>query len=447
MVFILRFHRIACFFTAFFLLAVMFPAQAAGPVLVLSQEEAALRYTFDSSEVFVLLTYTAPKESGQEVLYSENGHFEGLIDLPYSRAGGKTTVTVESLRGKKLAQQRITLAKASGYTAPKGTASAKVTGLTLEETTEGVRYTFSAPGADYLVLKFRNKQQTGEFFVFPDENGHFSGELVLPLTYARTLNTVQILSGKGKLLAEAQARKAYLAPEAPEQQSGRLSGVTVCIDPGHQENGQRVTEPKGPGIAGKTSGTSGSAQGIKTLRRESIVVLEISMALRDELLRQGATVVMTRETQDVFHTNIERCQIAEDGGADIMLRIHADARENHTKEGISVYAPLHSDYARAVAAPAEYRIMGELMLDAMKRSLGVALEDKTGLVHLNDDYVGNNWAKMICFLIETGYLSTPSQDYQLSSPVFQQWLAEGMAQGVYEIAVYRGLIPAEDAGQ
>ena len=61
----------------------------------------------------------------------------------------------------------------------------------------------------------------------------------------------------------------------------------------------------------------------------------------------------------------------------------------------------------------------------------------------NDNYVGNNWAKMMCFLVEMGYLSNPAEEYLLVTPVYQQWLAEGMADGVYEIAVARGWVQAQ----
>ncbi len=123
-----------------------------------------------------------------------------------------------------------------------------------------------------------------------------------------------------------------------------------------------------------------------------------------------------------------------------MLRLHADLRENKEKLGCTVYGPLHSDYAQAVADPATYRTMGELLINAMKTRVGYDLEEKYGLVVPSDQFVGNNGAEMTCFLVEMGMMSTPREDYLLSYPVYQQWLAEGMAQGVYEIALYRGWI-------
>lgn len=424
------------------LLLIPFTCACAAVGIQLSPEDCAVSYSVDlPGQDFLLLSYAAPKQIGTMVVYGPDGHFEGKVSLRYTDAGGTVRINLTTLDGKRLlASDSVKLPAASGYKAPSGKSHGKVTGLRAEDTTSGVRYSFSVPGTDYMMLKVYSKQERAEFPVYPQEDGQYAGEIEMPLTYARAQITVQVYSGKGAMMAEAKARKAYEAPAPVEQQEGRLSGVTVCIDPGHQENGHLVKEPLGPGLSGSTTGTSGMAEGSSTLRKESIVVLEIGMVLRDELLRQGATVVMTRETQDVFHTNQERCQIAADGGADIMLRLHADLRENKEKLGFTVYGPLHSDYAKAVADPTAYRAMGELMINAMKTRVGYPLEEKYGLVVLSDQFVGNNWAQMTCFLIEMGMMSTPREDYLLSYPVYQQWLAEGMAQGVYDIALYRGWI-------
>ena len=58
---------------------------------------------------------------------------------------------------------------------------------------------------------------------------------------------------------------------------------------------------------------------------------------------------------------------------------------------------------------------------------------------LNDNYVGNNWARVPCFMLEMGYMSNRQDDYLLSHPDYQQLLAESIAEGVYQMALIRGL--------
>jgi len=232
-------NRIVSFlliFVSLFSICCFSPAQAAASPLELSLEEAGFSYAYSfPSEPFTILLYNTPHESGRLVLYNQEGEFSGTVSLPLSLAGGKLKVWVENLNGKKLAEIKADVPASPEYAAPIGDASAKVKQLTLTETPQGFTYSFSAPQCDYLILYYRNKQESGRLPVYPDENGFFSGEITLPMTYSRTLSTVQILSGKNAVLAEKTVRKGYELPPAPVPRAGRLSGVTVCIDPGFLE--------------------------------------------------------------------------------------------------------------------------------------------------------------------------------------------------------------------
>lgn len=428
-------------------LLVCFPLFAQAEVtLAVEPAEYAFTYTVTSdTEQFLLLLYEGKNEKGQKVLYLPEGSVTGTLPLIASGEGGKLTVTIRNLKQHQQAKASVQLPRAADYAAPTGASNATVKELTLTATATGFRYRFTAPGTDYMLLYYRTKQQSLTMPVYPaDETGLYEGEIVSDLTYARALFTVQVRTGKGTKKKEETVRKEFEAPAAPQPQEGRLSGVVVCVDPGHQENGQFVNEPIGPGLSGSSAGKGGMAQGKTTLRKEDIVCLEIGMKLRDELIRQGATVVMTREVQDIFHTNRERCQIAADAGADIMLRLHCNNVSNKNKQGVQVYGPLNSDYARAVAEPDVYRQMGELLLNALKSRLGYELKDATGGVRLNDNYIGNNWAQMTCFLVEMGYMSNVEEDFLLATSEYQQMVAEGLADGVYEIAKYRSWIETEE---
>ena len=123
-----------------------------------------------------------------------------------------------------------------------------------------------------------------------------------------------------------------------------------------------------------------------------------------------------------------------------MLRLHCNMTENTNTTGIQIYGPHNSDYARAVADLDTYRALGEVLLEEMKTAVGYPLEVKTGRVIMNDDYVGNNWAKMVCFLVEMGYMTNTGEDIKLATPEYQTQLAQGMVEGIYRIALLRGWI-------
>lgn len=427
------------------LLLLLLPLTAlAKTELSLTPGEMGFEYDITGDQ-WIVLTWDSKNDDGRITLYAEDGHHTGRVALPFGAAGGKYTVTVLDVKQYKAASQSITIPQSADYVAPSGKSAGTVKDFTLTATDTGFKYSFVAEGTDYMLLYFRSKQQTSTFPVYPvDESGLYEGEVVADLTYARTLFTVQVQTGKGTVKKEDTVRMGYSFPDAPEAQEGRLSGVIVCIDPGHQENGRYVTEPNGPGLSGTSKTQGGMAQGTVTLRKEDIVVLEIGMKLRDMLIREGATVVMTRTKQDEYHTNVERAEIANEAGAHIMLRLHCNnSSSNKTKTGIQIYCPVNSDYAKAVADAANYRAAAEAFLDEVKISVGYELVDKTGTVRLTDTYVGSNWAKMLCFLVEMGYMSTAAEDVKLSTPEYQTMLAEGMVEGVYQVALMRGWISAE----
>ena len=68
------------------------------------------------------------------------------------------------------------------------------------------------------------------------------------------------------------------------------------------------------------------------------------------------------------------------------------------------------------------------------------MSEKTGFVTLRDQFIGNNWAKMLCFLVEMGFMSNPEEDLKMASPEYQRILSQGMVEGVYKIALERGWV-------
>ena len=410
--------------------------------ITLTAAPCRLDYDFTvPGQNFVYLTFKNNYQQGSMTLYSEDCHYAGSIDLVSSYKGGLTNVTLQNVHLQTIGKDRIELPADESYPVPTGNSDVRVQNLKLIETPEGFIYSFNAPGADFMLLDCHSRQEDFTLPVYPmDDEGNFMGKVTMPLTYARTQMTISVCNFKGHVKKDAICYKGYEAPAKPEIQPGRLSGLVVCIDPGHQEQTKFVSEQRGPGWTQKSSTTPGMALGTHTLRRESIVVLEIAMKLRDALMAEGATVVMTREIQDTFVSNIERADIAANAGAHILLRLHCDNSSQQNRTGINIYIPRDSEYAKAVADQPTYEHMGQLLLDQMKTAVGYDLIEHTGVVRANNNYIGSNWAQMPCFLIEMGFMSNKREDLLLAHSTYQQWLAEGMVNGIYDVAVFRGIL-------
>lgn len=421
-------------------------AQAAGEEQIqVETRPHAAQFSFALAEQeYVYVKYTASNDSGEMVLYSQDGHFTGECFLPGTDQEETLRITVYTLKGGRLLDYNGPTAADESEKAPAagldetvraaGSASNAVFAMELD----GVHYSFDLPGRDSVRLRCKSPQEMHSVLLYAQEGYHYEGVMPMPLTYAEDRVTVTVLTANSNApLHQEMFYAPMAAPEVTERnENGRLNGVLVCIDPGHQRKTQVETVPLGPNFKKQSTTTVGMAQGIISNRREAIVVLEVAMKLRNALLAEGAQVIMTREEQDVFVGMLERANIPNDAGADFVLRLHCNSRDDENVQGIQIYCPYQSSYAAEVTDEDTYRAMGFALLDAMKAATGAI----RGTCTLNNNYVGNNWSKMPSFLVEMGYLTNREEDLKMATEHYQQLLAQGMTEGVYQLSLMRGLI-------
>jgi N-acetylmuramoyl-L-alanine amidase len=200
------------------------------------------------------------------------------------------------------------------------------------------------------------------------------------------------------------------------------SAALVCIDPGHgtdpRVGAQR--EPIGPGSGTLKIKDGGGAPG------EAAVVLAIARRARAELLARGYRVAMTRNGTGYRGGNISRARYCNARGAALMLRIHADGSANPSARGARTFFPaLHrgwTDDVYAQSRRAAAIVQRELVRTTGARDLGV---------ERRSDLTGFNWADVPVVLVETGYMTNPSEGRLLRSSAYQARVAQGLAAGVH----------------
>lgn len=209
-------------------------------------------------------------------------------------------------------------------------------------------------------------------------------------------------------------------PEEEEASIGRLNGIRIGIDPGHQEHGNSEREAIAPDSKKTRAKVAPGTKGIRTGIPEYVTNLEISFALRDALLREGAEVCMTREAHDVNLSNQERARMMNDLHADLVLRIHCNGSGSSSANGIGIYVnksyPISAESMRAA----------QCILPRMIEKTGAR---RAGIFQ-RDTYTGLNWSEVPSILVECGYLTNPGEDRLLNDPEYQQKLAEGMTEGI-----------------
>ena len=207
-----------------------------------------------------------------------------------------------------------------------------------------------------------------------------------------------------------------------------------------------------PGHGGHDPGAVGPS-GIQ----EKDVVLAIGLRLRDLFMEElGVDVVMTRST-DVFIPLEERTAIANKVGADLFLSVHANAAANRSAAGIETYY-LNLAKTEKVAQLAakengtsleKVSVLQAILFDLMANyklndsahlaeEVQKSLHKKIRTRHADVKNLGVKQgpfyvlvgASMPSILVETAFLSNPTEESRLKDPAYLEMSAEGILDGV-----------------
>jgi N-acetylmuramoyl-L-alanine amidase len=207
--------------------------------------------------------------------------------------------------------------------------------------------------------------------------------------------------------------------------SGAAGRPTVVIDPGHDARANLQTEPIGPGSSTLKIKDGGGTHGVVTGMREADLVLDVSLRLARLLRAAGVDVVLTRtRTAGRSMGNIARARIANDAGAGLFLRVHADGHPSSAVRGTHTLVPAlragWTDDVRAGSRRAAAAVQRELV-----RALG--FPDRG--IQERSDFTGFNWADVPAILVELGFMTNPVEDRLLSRPATRQRAAVGLCRG------------------
>ena len=203
-----------------------------------------------------------------------------------------------------------------------------------------------------------------------------------------------------------------------------LSAALICLDPGHGTPPAvgRQTEPIGPGSSVRKIKDGGGASG------EAEVALAIARKTRTLLLRRGYRVAMTRTGPTFTYGtggNVARAQFCNRRGAKLMLRIHADGSASSSSRGLSTLYPARhrgwTDDIYAQSLRAARLVQRAALSSTRARDLGLVRRS---------DLTGFNWADVPAILVETGFMTNPTERRLLQSDGYQWKLARGLTAGV-----------------
>jgi N-acetylmuramoyl-L-alanine amidase len=211
--------------------------------------------------------------------------------------------------------------------------------------------------------------------------------------------------------------------------SAGASRPVVVIDPGHDERANLQTERIGPGSSTQKIKDGGGTHGVVTGTREADLTLDVSLRLRALLRRAGVSVVMTRtQTAGASMGNIARARIANEAGAALFLRVHADGHSSSAVRGTHILVPaLRKGWTDDVYRAS--RRAASLVQPELVRALG--FPDRGISEHT--DFTGFNWADAPVILVELGFMTNPVEDRALERPSIRQRAAVGLCRGTLRV--------------
>ncbi len=172
-----------------------------------------------------------------------------------------------------------------------------------------------------------------------------------------------------------------------------LRGLTVAVDAGH---------------GGSNTGAVGASGA-----REKDLTLAIAQRLQRELERKGARVLMTRAA-DVSVDNGDRILGLRQANPDLLVSIHVNSSSNKTARGTSTY------YRYVAFRPLSTALYTEMLATGLPGFGNVG----------NFNFGLNGPTEYPNALVETAFVSNPDDERLLTSPDFQQQMAERMVRGL-----------------
>ena len=212
---------------------------------------------------------------------------------------------------------------------------------------------------------------------------------------------------------------------APGEDETFFNGHIVAIDAGHQAKANAEKEPIGPSSetmkAKMPAGAVGTVLGVK----EYELTLTVAEKLKEELENKGYQVVMIRESHDVNLSNSERARIANESGAEIFIRLHANSMENTGVYGALAMCMTAQNPYNAALHDNSYRL-AKTIIDQVcaltgTKNRGVQEVDNNGEI---------NWSEIPVAVVEMGFLSNPDEERWLSEGDYQDKIVSGIAAAV-----------------
>lgn len=296
----------------------------------------------------------------------------------------------------------------SAANTPAASGALKVTGVSFEPNGPAGRVVIDATGG--MEYKIRE-------FVFPDRLAiDIARAVFIPVKQELTFEHPSVLTVRAaQFTAQPPVTRIVVALKRKMNYVISQSGGQLIIDINAQLVGRGHLVAIDPGHGGRDPGAIGPG-GL----RESDIVLDIALRVRDLLREDGIRVMMIRET-DVTVELLDRPKMAREAGATIYVSIHANANGRATVNGSETYYLTPQSLALAQMIQDELGVVLGLPSRGIKTASFLVLRD-SGIPSI---------------LVETAFISNADEEARLSDNGFRQRLSRAIHRGITRfLAIY-----------
>ena len=253
------------------------------------------------------------------------------------------------------------------------------------------------------------------------DEGARTEELLSEQTIAANQENAEIL--KGLIAAAIPDVSAYAAAIRGDTAS---SSRIICLDPARQAAEMPETEAIGPGLSTRSQKMLPGAVGTVSGKQEYEVTLEVCTKLKEELLRRGYNVVMTREANDVEISEAARARTANLAGADILIHVSCGASDDASVSGLLAYAPTYNSPNLENRLVSASQHLADCLLDTLSMQTGM---NNLGILD-GDRVTGINWAELPVTTIQIGFLTNAEDELFVGGGSGQSRIVTGLANGI-----------------
>ena len=230
---------------------------------------------------------------------------------------------------------------------------------------------------------------------------------------------------------------AVIAPVVPAVAADAkpLAGKVVVIDPGHQRGNSnpkyrsQINAKKFNGSIRKACNTTGTATNAGY--PESTFTWNVAKRLKRMLEAQGATVVLTRNSDDYGKfgpCTWNRAKIANEANADAFVSIHADGAAAKER-GFHVIAPVQiKGWTNDIAK--DSRGLAKAMIAGMSSAGATKSTYIDGALSIRSDQSTLNFSDVPAVIVEVGNMRNAKEARLFSSKAGQQQVATWLKAGL-----------------